>query len=38
MKFFSHLVVGYIERGYNPETASNFRYNPEVTPMNDTPT
>ena len=26
------------ERGYNPETPSNFRNNPKATPLDDTPT
>ena len=32
------LKEGRSERGYNPETPSNFQYNPKVTPMDDTPT
>ena len=27
-----------VERGYNPETPSNFRNNPKATPLDDTPT
>ena len=26
------------ERGYNPETPSNFRYNSKIVPLDDTPT
>ena len=32
------LKEGRSERGYNPETPSNFWNNPKVTPLDDTPT
>ena len=32
------LTEGRSERGYNPETPSNFGYNLKVTPLDDTPT
>ena len=32
------LKEGRSERGYNPETPSNFQCNPKVTPLDDTPT
>ena len=32
------LKEGRSERGYNPETPSNFWYNSKVVPLDDTPT
>ena len=32
------LKEGRSERGYNPGTPSNFRYNPKVVPLDDMPT
>ena len=32
------LEAGRSERGYNPETPSNFWNNPKATPLDDTPT
>ena len=32
------LKEGRSERGYNPETPSNFWNNPKATPLDDTPT
>ena len=32
------LKEGRSERGYNPETPSNFQNNPKATPLDDTPT
>ena len=32
------LKEGRSERGYNPETPSNFWYNPKIVPLDDTPT
>ena len=32
------LKEGRSERGYNPETPSNFGITPKIVPLNDTPT